>query len=120
MVLVSMRTRVAVWTRDQGICGICGQAVTVADFELDHILPQCDGGDNAIDNLRVAHRICNRHRVDFRRANLRRPRVVQPCSICGKEMPPSYETRLYCGATCRKRAERRRRPPPAASGDHHG
>lgn len=64
----SLRARV--FERDDGICRVrhddtqdmCGRPVDPDNWELDHILPILMGGPNTIDNLRVAHPICNRRR----------------------------------------------------------
>ncbi len=50
-------------SRDGMVCGICGLAVaTVADVEIDHIVPVARGGKSTDDNLRVTHRVCNRQK----------------------------------------------------------
>lgn len=62
-----------VFERDNGICYICGQPCDWNDKEeingvtvygnyypsRDHVIPKSKGGKNTIDNIRLAHRICN-------------------------------------------------------------
>jgi len=45
--------------RDAGICGICGRPVPPEELSFDHIVPLSRGGPHHIDNLQVAHRVCN-------------------------------------------------------------
>lgn len=55
------RNRHIVMQRDAGKpCGICGKPIATGDAEVDHILPVARGGSNALDNLQLAHRSCNR------------------------------------------------------------
>lgn len=49
-----------VYERDEGICGICGEAVDLAEFEVDHIVPLAAGGEHSYWNVQVAHLGCNR------------------------------------------------------------
>ena len=55
-------TRQAVWDRDGGACGICGDPADPAEWNLDHIVPVALGGPTVQDNLRVSHPRCNRRR----------------------------------------------------------
>lgn len=68
---MSPHIRRAVWDRDRGICGICALPVPFGrDMHVDHIQPRCEGGPDALENLRATHGTCNR----------RRPR---PCPLPG-------------------------------------
>lgn len=69
------------YERDNGICWICGSKCDISDYcvrdsvvicgdnypSIDHIVPVCDGGEDAWDNVRLAHRKCNvmRYWQDF-------------------------------------------------------
>lgn len=47
-------------------CYLCGTAnLTWATAELDHVTPLSQGGKTTIDNLRWAHRRCNRAKHDM-------------------------------------------------------
>jgi 5-methylcytosine-specific restriction endonuclease McrA len=48
--------------RDGDNCGICGLPVLLGQDCLDHILPKCRGGTEAVENLRLAHITCNTRR----------------------------------------------------------
>ncbi len=57
---VTKRIRQAVIDRDGLVCGICGLAVEhVSGVHIDHIRPATAGGSNSLDNLQVAHALCN-------------------------------------------------------------
>lgn len=48
-----------VFARDEGVCGICGNAVDPANWHLDHIQPIALGGGHVYANVRVTHPFCN-------------------------------------------------------------
>lgn len=77
--------RRAIWERDGGVCGFCGQPVPLEKMHLDHAVPRSLGGPTHELNLRPAHPRCNL------RANNRLPRHGQmPLSVDGLD----EETRL--------------------------
>lgn len=51
-------SRRAVFERDCGICGICGDPIEGA-FHMDHIVPLALGGAHAWYNVQAAHPACN-------------------------------------------------------------
>jgi hypothetical protein len=51
--------RQAIYERDGGLCGFCGQPVLWELLHLDHITPRSLDGPTVAENLRVAHRRCN-------------------------------------------------------------
>ena len=50
-----------IWTRDNGMCGICGDEVTQPDdAEYDHYpIPHRDGGQTTVENGRLVHAVCH-------------------------------------------------------------
>ena len=63
------------WQDQDGLCALCGEPMPrnraeVAHATLwkkwrptfDHIIPRAHGGPDGIDNLRLAHAICNKRR----------------------------------------------------------
>lgn len=54
--------RAKVLLRDGLVCQICLGEITET-YDLDHIIPVAEGGLDTIENLRVAHRSCNRSRA---------------------------------------------------------
>ena len=65
--MISART---LYERDGGVCWICGGMCDInADPNsnyypsVDHIVPQSLGGKDTLDNVRLAHRICNTVRL---------------------------------------------------------
>lgn len=51
--------REAVWKRDAGMCGICGQPADPSNWQLDHKRPLARGGLHAYINVQVSHPRCN-------------------------------------------------------------
>jgi 5-methylcytosine-specific restriction endonuclease McrA len=45
-----------------GICGICGEHIELADFQLDHVLSLVGGGEHSYQNVQAAHRSCNQQK----------------------------------------------------------
>lgn len=45
------------------ICGICNQYIE-GDFHLDHIVPLSRGGLHRVDNLQLAHPVCNQSKFN--------------------------------------------------------
>lgn len=56
--------RHAVWTRDNGICGLCAEPVAFEAMHLDHIKPIARGGEHTADNVQPAHPRCNHRKKD--------------------------------------------------------
>lgn len=54
-----------VYAKSGGICAICGQPLSINNFNIDHWKPINQGGTNQPDNLRAAHKSCNRLKNDF-------------------------------------------------------
>lgn len=57
---VAVVRRQEIFARDAGRCGVCGQAVDVERFELDHIVPISAGGTDEPANVQLAHPRCNK------------------------------------------------------------
>ncbi len=45
--------------RDNEMCHICGEWVSVHEMSLDHVTPLARGGTHTKDNIRLAHKVCN-------------------------------------------------------------
>lgn len=52
-------TKAEIWSRDIGICGICGRPANSSNWHLDHIIPLSRGGQHTRDNVQVSHPKCN-------------------------------------------------------------
>ena len=73
----------SLFKRDNGKCWICGGNCDLNDYttrngvfiagdwypSVDHIMPICDGGEDAWDNVKLAHRICNSRRFYAEKTN---------------------------------------------------
>lgn len=64
-----------VYARDSGRCWVCGAPVDlevkereVMSATIDHVIPLSEGGPHTIDNVRLAHMICNSTRNQSRRS----------------------------------------------------
>jgi 5-methylcytosine-specific restriction endonuclease McrA len=53
------RLRRLVYSRDNGICGICGEFAPFDLGHIDHITPRVNGGNNQGRNLQWTHAKCN-------------------------------------------------------------
>ncbi len=51
--------RLIVLERDDGVCGICSDDVDPLDFTIDHVVAIAVGGVHELDNLQLAHSLCN-------------------------------------------------------------
>lgn len=65
MMSASAELRARIERLDSGRCGYCGapQELTIASFELDHIVPVSAGGLTEDNNLCLACPACNRYKA---------------------------------------------------------
>lgn len=54
-----------VYAKSGGVCAICGQPLSVNNYNIDHWKPINQGGSNELENLRATHKSCNRLKNDF-------------------------------------------------------
>ena len=55
---LSLNRRNIIW-RDKNICQYCGNRFAVPDLTMDHIIPQCKGGEDSWTNLVTSCKGCN-------------------------------------------------------------
>lgn len=87
---VAPERRWAIWGRDGGYCGICGDPVPYREMHLDHIVPVSLGGGDEPSNLRPAHARCNIGRGNGRvaRTIALKPSTSAPLML---RMPPEVK-----------------------------
>jgi len=56
---VSMRL---IYQRDHGLCYICGKPVDRRETSIDHVVALESGGQNTVENMRLAHQKCNKEK----------------------------------------------------------
>lgn len=56
--------KIAVYTKQEGKCPICGDYYDISFMEADHITPWSQGGKTSIDNCQMLCRDCNRRKSD--------------------------------------------------------
>lgn len=54
----------AILARYGYVCHICGDLISRADLQFDHIIPIAKGGPHSMANIRPAHALCNRRKSD--------------------------------------------------------
>lgn len=78
--------RRGVYERDGGRCLSCGLSLTMAEAQLDHIIPWSAGGSDSSVNLRILCEPCNYDRSNFRSWldvwGAQRPPIAFYCSDC--------------------------------------
>ena len=58
------KTKTTVYSRQKGICPVCGQHFDIKEMEADHIVPRSKGGRTTIDNCQMLCKSCNRRKSD--------------------------------------------------------
>ena len=57
---ISTRERVDIFNRNGGVCHLCAGKITVGEaWDVEHVIPLAQGGDDDGDNLQPAHRKCH-------------------------------------------------------------
>lgn len=54
--------RMEIYRRDEGVCQLCEEPVTLSDYEMDHRIPLAKGGSHTSANCQTAHASCNRRK----------------------------------------------------------
>lgn len=61
---IGVKKRLAIYSRQNGLCAICGIIMRKGGYEIDHIQALIHDGDNENDNLRAVHPACHRAKTD--------------------------------------------------------
>ena len=51
-----------VWSRDNGVCHICGEECDHGSWHLDHVVALANGGEHSMINVAVSHPLCNQRK----------------------------------------------------------
>jgi len=86
--------------KTQNVCGICGKPVDMSlkyphpmSAVIDHIIPVAKNGHPSdIENLQLAHWICNRQKSD---KIFKTNKEKQPTVIGNRNLPQSMDWRSY-------------------------
>jgi len=62
MASVRDQTIIDVWSRQDGLCGICGDPLSESAWECHHMTRKADGGDDSPDNLVL---LCDRDEHEY-------------------------------------------------------
>lgn len=54
--------RQKVFNKYNGHCAYCGRIIEYKEMQVDHLIPQRNGGTDNIDNLMPSCRICNHYK----------------------------------------------------------
>lgn len=58
----SIQDKTTQYSKQKGICTICGKHFELKDMEADHIIPWHDGGRTTLDNCQMLCKKCNREK----------------------------------------------------------
>lgn len=82
---VSTRERTALFQRWNGECHICGGRIGVGEaWDVEHVIPLAQGGEDGGDNLRPAHRKCHSSKTKDDAANTARAKRREAAHIGAK------------------------------------
>lgn len=54
-----------VYLRDNGDCQYCGNKLGLAEYTIDHVIPQCKNGQDTWENLVLACQKCNKYKSGY-------------------------------------------------------
>lgn len=63
---MTKQLREQVYRKYDGKCAYCGREIDYKDMQVDHFIPQAQGGTDDISNLMPACRMCNHYKRDNR------------------------------------------------------
>lgn len=75
---LSTKARLEVFTRAGGVCHICGATIWPGEpWEVEHVIPIAQGGEDGGDNLAPAHVDCHASKTAQDAANTARAKRLQ-------------------------------------------
>lgn len=106
---ISTKERVAIFTRNDGICHLCNGPITVGQaWEVSHDIPLELGGADEGDNLKPAHKTCHRdHTAKVDQPNIGRAKRRAAAHIGAKvRNGPPLKSAPFAKADPQKRASK--------------
>ncbi len=79
---ISKKIRQQVYDKCGGHCAYCGREIAYKDMQVDHICPQYLGGNDRIENLNPACRMCNFRKGTSSIENFRKEIEWQAEGVC--------------------------------------
>lgn len=76
--------RLQVLKRDGYVCYLCELPIAKGEESLDHVVPRARNGSSSLDNLRAAHKACNRRKGQM---SLDEYRAKYPVGKSGRGTP---------------------------------
>ena len=85
---IPAKERLSIFLRWNGGCHLCGGKITPGEaWEIEHVIPLAQGGDDHGDNLRPAHTKCHRAKTVQDAGNTARAKRREAIHVGAK--PPS-------------------------------
>lgn len=82
--------RMNVYIRDHGRCCYCGKKVSVNGFTFDHVIPLCDGGKSAWENVVISCVKCNNQKGRMSAHTFSKRLIRQPYAPRLTKAAPSH------------------------------
>lgn len=86
-------TRRNLLVRDHAICQYCGKVVTTQEFQVEHVIPRCQGGTTVWENVVIACPKCNSRKDGRTPAQAKMPLLNKP--YVPKVSDPRFNFKLH-------------------------
>jgi 5-methylcytosine-specific restriction endonuclease McrA len=86
-------TRRNLLVRDHATCQYCGKVVTTQEFQVEHVVPRCQGGKTVWENVVVSCQPCNSRKDGRTPEQARMPLINRP--YVPKVTDPRFNFKLH-------------------------